>query len=111
MLCIAYEVPDEGVVAHGLHILLTLNAETIKRTGKRHALQCLLVHGAVGDTLHEVVDVLVGAILLPFLNDGFGGGFAHALDRNQPEAYFALRVHTEVGVRLVHVGAIHLQSQ
>ena len=80
------------------------DAKGVEAATQSQRLESLAVDIAQVDTLGKVEDVLIGAVLLPLLNNAVGGTVAHALDGCQTEAYLAVVVHTELQVRLVDVG-------
>ena len=111
LLAVALYVAQEVIVLNGLHILFAFDAEAVEGTSHSHALQRLPVHGRGGHTLHQVVDITVGAVLLALLDNGVGSCLAHALDGSKTKAYLTVLIHTEVGIRLIDIGAIDMQPQ
>ena len=69
----------------GTKILLTHKPKTVQSPAQGKAFQHFLVHRTEVNALHEIENVLIRAILLPFRHDGLCRRLSHALNGGKPE--------------------------
>ena len=84
-------------------ILLARDTEAVKATAQSDALKGLAVTTGKVHTLIDIVDRLVGSVLVSLINDGVSGRATHSLDGCQSETYLSLAVHTELQTTLVDI--------
>ena len=109
-LLVALTIAYQGIKEHFTLAVfseegLTTDAKTVKATTEGKRLVSFTVDTGERHALGEIEDVLIGAVLLAFVNDGQGGTVAHTLDSCQTEAYLSLLVYAELLVRLVDIRA------
>ena len=81
--------------------------EAVERACERQRLYRLLVARLQVHSLQEVEYVLVLAVLLSLVHDGFHSALAHTLDAAESESYSVVGCDGEVQFRLVDVRSFH----
>ena len=83
--------------------VLTTNTKTVEAATKSQCLKCLTVDQTEVDAFHKIIDILIDAVLLAFVNDSLRHIVAHTFDGSQSETYLTFLVYTELLVRLVDI--------
>ncbi len=103
----ALAILDEQVgpraVEHRFDKHLAVYVEAVERAGQGQGLDGVAVAGREVHPLHKVINVLVGAVLLPLGEDGVHGVDADTLDRAESETDLARRGDAELLKTLVDV--------
>ena len=76
--------------------VLTTNTKTVEASTECQGFKGLAIDLTEVDALHEIEEVLVGTVLLAFINDGLRHTVAQALDGSQSETYLTLLVNTKL---------------
>ena len=104
-LPVAHDGLDEGLALGILcKEVFATDTEAVESATQRQHFEGLAVDILQTDTLHKVEDVVIGTILLAFVDDRLCCAIAQSLDACQSEAYLAMLVDTKLEVRLIDIG-------